>query len=350
MQGWTRALLPPAGTIREAIQIIDKSGAQICLVADEQRRLLGTITDGDIRRSLLKAVSLDAAATEIMQRKPIVARPSDGPDHLRQIMQSTMIRQVPILDDRGVLVGLVTFNELTSARPVRDNWVVLMAGGLGNRLRPLTEDTPKPLLKVGQKPLLETIIEAFLQCDFQRFYVAVNYRAERIKEYFGTGKHWNCEIRYLEERDQLGTAGAIGLIDDKPTQPLIVMNGDVLTRVNFGSLLDFHREQRASATMCVRAYDFQVPYGVVNIRNSRIEKIVEKPVHAFFVNAGIYVLEPDALDFLPSGQRFDMTDLFDRLIQEKRNTAAFPIREYWIDIGRLDDFERANGEFGQNFE
>lgn len=349
MKGWMKALLPITGTVRDAIQIIDKSGAQICLVTDETSRLMGTITDGDIRRGILRAVSLDTPAREIMQKRPVVGSPSDSPDDLLQTMRSKMVRQLPIVDDSGVIIGMVTFDELTSATSARENWVVLMAGGLGNRLRPLTEDTPKPLLKIGHKPLLETIIEAFTQCQFRRFYISVNYRAERIKEHFGDGRGWGCEIRYLEEREQLGTAGALALLPDRPAAPLIVMNGDVLTKVNFASLVDFHREQRASATMCVRAYDFQVPYGVVNLRGQQIESIVEKPVHAFFVNAGIYVLEPSALDLVRSDERLDMTDLFEALIREKRSTAAFPIREYWIDIGRLDDFEKANGEYGQNF-
>jgi NDP-sugar pyrophosphorylase family protein len=225
-----------------------------------------------------------------------------------------------------------------------------MAGGLGNRLRPLTEDVPKPLLKVGRKPLLETILETFRSHEFRNFYISVNYKAEMIKAHFGDGEKWKCTIRYLEENDRLGTAGALGLIPETPTQPLLIMNGDVLTNVDFSSLLSFHGEHQAKATMCVREFDFQVPYGVVNIDEHRITGIVEKPVHSFFVNAGIYVIDPELLSFVPKSGSFDMPDLFASALDKGMPTAAFPIREYWTDIGRIDDFHRANGDYASIFE
>jgi len=220
----------------------------------------------------------------------------------------------------------------------------LMAGGLGSRLGELTKDTPKPLLKVGTKPILEVILENFISHGFHRFYISVNYKAEMIRDYFGDGSRWGVEIRYLHEHKRLGTAGALSLLPDNPTLPVLVMNGDLLTKVNFRQLIDFHNETNSKATMCVREFELQVPYGVVQIANHRLRAIEEKPVQRFFVNGGIYVLSPDMLQFIPEDSFYDMPTLFDEIIARGEETSVFPIREYWIDIGRADDFERANDE------
>lgn len=347
---WMNSILGCDGTIADSIRIIEEGGAQICLVLDGDSRLMGTVTDGDVRRAILRGLTLDRPVAEVMNHRPRAVGPDEGRDRIHSLMAASLLRQVPIVDSDGRVVGLVTANDfLQPAGTARANAVVLMAGGLGNRLRPLTENTPKPLLKVGAKPLLETILETFIGFDFRKFYISVNYKAEMVKAHFGDGSAWNCQIEYLEESERLGTAGPLGLIPEAPTAPLIVMNGDLLTKVNFASLLEFHREHRSAATMCVREYDFQVPYGVVNIEDHRITSIVEKPVHTFFVNAGIYVLDPAALALIPPGKYFDMIDLFDSILKRGDETAVFPIREYWMDIGRIDDFERANGEFAQIF-
>lgn len=350
MQSWHKTFLAPTGTIAESIRIIEEGGVQICLVVDKGGRLLGTVTDGDARRGILRSLPLDAPVADIMRTNPFTGRPEDDNDTLLATMNQAQIRQLPLVDAGGHVVGLVTHAELTAHSATRDNWVVLMAGGLGQRLRPMTDSVPKPLLKVGNKPLLETILETFIAHGFRKFFLSVNYKAEMVKAHFGDGTRWNCTIRYLEEKERLGTAGALGLLPEPPTVPLIVMNGDVLTKVNFASLVDFHREQCAAATMCVREYDFQVPYGVVNIEDGRITSLEEKPVHTFFVNAGIYVVEPTALAHVPEHRYFDMTDLFSRVIAAGQPTAVFPIREYWLDIGQPDDFNRANGEFASIFD
>jgi dTDP-glucose pyrophosphorylase/CBS domain-containing protein len=346
---WQKTILGPDGTVADAIRIIEESGIQFCMVVDAQHRLLGTVTDGDVRRGILRAVPLDATATHIMKDNPRAGHPDDTPEILLTIMNQAVIRQLPLCDGGGHVVGLVTIDELIAAPHGRDNWVMLMAGGLGKRLRPLTEDTPKPLLKVGHKPLLETILETFLAHGFAKFYLSVNYKAEMVKAHFGDGRKWNCTIRYVEETQRMGTAGALSLLPEPPTAPMIVMNGDVLTKINFSSLVEFHAEQGARATMCVREYDFQVPYGVVEIEHGRITGLVEKPVHNFFVNAGIYVLDPELVAALPPGQSLDMPQLFTEVIAAGQPTAVFPIREYWLDIGQPDDFTRANGEFAANF-
>lgn len=346
---WKNTLLQASGSVADAIRIIDRAGAQICLVIDETNRLLGTVTDGDIRRAILANIPLDASVSQVMKRTPVTASPEDSNEDLLQRMHMTWVRQLPMVDDHGTVVGLATFDQLSRGIQVRDNVVILMAGGLGNRLRPLTDDTPKPMLKVGNQPVLETILESFLSHGFRRFFISVNYKAEMVKSYFGNGSHWGCEISYLEETERMGTAGALSLLPTVPSAPAIVMNGDVLTKVNFTSLLDFHRDHKSVATMCVREYGFQVPYGVVEIDGQRILGIAEKPEHAFFVNAGIYVLNPATISQIPQRTQFDMTDLFKNLVLQEQPTCAFPIREYWIDIGRLDDFERANGEYSTVF-
>lgn len=346
---WKQVLVSPETSVLDAIGIIDKGALQIALVVDQNGRLLGTVTDGDIRRGLLKGVGLSAAIQEIMNPNPVTALAHEPRDTVLAIMKLKRIHHMPILDEQGRVVHIETLDQLIQSRE-HDNWVVLMAGGLGTRLRPLTDDCPKPLLRVGNKPLLETIIASFADHGFRKFYICVNYKAEMIEQYFGDGGHFGVEIRYVREEQRMGTAGALTLIEDKPTQPLIVMNGDLLTRVNFQQLLDFHVNHHAQATMCVREYVYQIPYGVVNIQKHRLLGIEEKPQQSCFVNAGIYVLDPDVIDLIPKDTFYDMPDVFTKLISLHCETAVFPIREYWLDIGRMDDFDRANGDYAEVFK
>jgi dTDP-glucose pyrophosphorylase len=340
---FTKIMVSPDLSIRETIGLIDSSAMQIALVVDENNRLLGTVTDGDIRRGILNGLSLDAAVDKVMNRQPSICSENDTRESILARMGARRLRHMPVVDRNGRLVGLETLNEFLATRE-KPNAVVLMAGGLGTRLRPLTENCPKPMLKVGDKPLLETILGNFIDHGFRHFYISVNYMADVVKSYFGDGSRWGVDITYLHEDQRLGTAGALSLLPERPVTPLLVMNGDLLTKVNFSQLLDFHSGHRAQATMCVREYDFQVPYGVVKIDDHHITGIDEKPVQKFFVNAGIYVLEPETLGLISPGAYFDMPTLFEKLIELKRATAAFPVREYWLDIGHLEDFERANSE------
>ncbi|MDA8100060.1 MAG: nucleotidyltransferase family protein [Nitrospiraceae bacterium] len=284
-----------------------------------------------------------------MNSAPTTVSAEEDKSEILALMRQKQLYQIPIVTNQGTLVGLEILDDIIQV-PKRDNIVVLMAGGMGVRLRPLTNDIPKPLLKVGGKPILETILENFIEYGFRRFYISVNYKAELIVDHFGDGSRWGVEIKYLYEEQKLGTAGALGLLPEKTDLPVVVMNGDVLTKINFKHLLDFHKEHNAKATMCVREYDFQVPFGVVKLDNHRLVSIEEKPLHRFFVNAGIYVLEPQSMEFIPRNVFFDMPTLFSTLNNHQQETSVFPIREYWIDIGRLDDFERANQEFDRNFE
>lgn len=342
MSNWTEVLVGPGESIRETIRRIDGSSLQIALVVDESRKLLGTVTDGDVRRGILKGVSLEDPATKIMNAEPTVAREGDDRDSMLAAMRARLIHQIPVIDANGRVVGLEILDSLLGAK--RDNIVVLMAGGRGMRLRPLTDDTPKPLLHVGAKPILETILESLIEQGFGRFYFAVNYLAEKFEQHFGDGSRWGVDIRYLHESTPLGTAGALSLLPARPTKPLLVMNADLVTRISFSHLVDFHIKHKAVATMGVREYDFQVPFGVVHMQDERIVEVQEKPTHRFFVNAGIYVFDPSVLDAVPAGRRIDMPDLFNALVKQGRHTAVFPIREYWLDVGRHDDFVRASDE------
>ncbi|MEQ8175999.1 MAG: nucleotidyltransferase family protein [Syntrophomonadaceae bacterium] len=349
MHNWESILISPGRSILEALEIIDKGALQIALVTDENHNLLGTVTDGDVRRGLLRGITLDKPVKTVMNAKPTVVVTGSSKQKILSIMQSKKLRHIPVVDSNGRLIGMEFIDQLMTTEQ-KDNWVLLMAGGLGNRLRPLTDNCPKPLLNVGGKPVLETILDSFIEQGFSRFYISVNYKAEMIKKYFGDGSYWGVQIKYLHEKKKLGTAGALGLLPTPIEKPMIVMNGDILTKVDFRHLLNFHQEQQVQATMCVREYHMQIPYGVVKINKYKLRAIEEKPLKKFFVNAGLYVLDPGILNnYVPANTYLDMPTLFDNLIKQKKETAIFPIREYWMDIGKHDDYERANGEFAEVF-
>ncbi len=331
-------------TIRQALKIIDSGAMQIAIVVDQDDRLIGTLTDGDIRRGLLNNLTLDDPIESIVFTAPTVALLGDSKEEILKKALTKKLRQIPIVDQDYRVIEVQHIEELV--RPHRKpNKVVLMVGGLGSRLRPLTETTPKPMLKVGNKPILQTIVEKFAEYGFVDIIMCVNYKSHIIQDYFGDGSAFGVTIEYILEEQRMGTAGALSLLSSVPEEPFFVMNGDLLTNVNFEHLLEYHTSQNALATMCVREYDFQVPYGVVNVEGSRILSIVEKPVHKFFVSAGIYMLSPDVLELIPKNAFYDMPTLFDALIARKKTAVSFPLREYWLDIGRIEEYERANNEY-----
>ncbi len=340
MKNWSELLLSPDSSIGDAIARIDAGGMQIALLVDADGKLLGTITDGDVRRGLLRGLTLAAPAREVMNPSPITASPKDNRDQILSTMRRRTVHQIPLVDEKGLVIGLETLDELLSPRKY-DNLVVLMAGGEGRRLRPLTNEIPKPMIEVGNKPLLESIIDNFIACGFWRFAIAVNYKAELIRKHFGDGSKWNVDIRYLLESEKLGTAGALALIPEPPTEPFLVMNADILTSVGFGNILDFHRTSGAAATVCVREYAYAIPYGVIRMDNNEVMRIEEKPVQRSMVSAGIYVINPAALNSLRAGTALDMPDLLETLIREQQRVVGFPIHEYWIDIGRHEDLQSA---------
>jgi dTDP-glucose pyrophosphorylase len=337
-------VLLPNATVRDAVVAIEAGEAKIGIVCDDQGILIGTITDGDIRRALLRGAGLDSAISEAMNSRPITAPVGTSRDRAYALMHKHVILQLPLLDKEGRVAELVLFKQ----DPVENVWVVLMAGGEGRRLQPLTADTPKPLLPVGGQPLIESLVRRFADQGFRRVFLSVNYRAEQFEAHFGDGSAFGVSVDYLHEAEPRGTAGALSALPPVPA-PVIIMNGDVLTSVDFRHLLAFHAEQQATATMCVRQYVFQVPYGVVELDGQKLRAIVEKPKQSFFVNAGIYVLSPEAIARIPASGRFDMTTLFEKLIADGGRTAVFPLREYWLDIGRIADLEQARDEYASIF-
>lgn len=345
---WKTCCISPGVTIAEAIRTIEDSCLQIALVV-EGKRLKGTLTDGDVRRGLLAGTPLQALVTSVMNAHPIVASMGDDRESVIARMHRGQIRQMPIIDASGELKGMEILDELLTPETPK-NSVVLMAGGLGTRLAPLTEDCPKPMLHIGGRPILETILINFIDYGFKHFYISVNHKADMIAEYFGDGSSRAVSIEYIHEDKRLGTAGALSLLPDRPVLPFIVMNGDILTKTNFNHMLKFHRAQAAKATMCVRDYEYQVPYGVIRLDGQQILDIQEKPKQRFFVNAGIYVLDPDVLDLIPRQEYLDMTSLFERIVKENLPTSVFPIREYWLDVGRHADLDQAREDFEVTFK
>lgn len=346
---WKQIAIPPTATIRQAMETIDHGAKQIALVIEDDCHLSGTVTDGDIRRALLKGNGMDTPIEQVMNANPITGLLGEDTLLWQRTMQRHSLRHLPILDRKGCVVDLVRYQM--PSEPNRTTPVVIMAGGLGTRLRPLTEKLPKPLIPVGSKPVLETIIEGFASQGFENLILCLNYKGDMIRDHFGDGERFGVRIRYISEDRRLGTAGALSLLPEPPEEPIVVMNGDLLTKVDFVRLVEFHNRQAFVATMAVRQYSHQVPYGVLSIGDDyRIEALTEKPVHRYQVNAGIYVLSPEALHLVPDQKFYDMPNLFQRLMDQGRPVGSFPLRDYWMDIGRLEDLEQAAADFAEMFE
>ncbi len=345
MQKWRETLIAPSMTIFQTMKVIDKTSLQFAVVVDDENKLLGTVTDGDIRRGLLNGLTLESKIQEVMNTSPLVVEEGKSIFYYKEVLRLKNRKQLPITNDQNQVVDIFFLDQVQDVFP-KENEVIIMAGGLGSRLRPLTDKIPKPMLKVGSKPILETIIESFRSYGFSNFVLAVNYKKEIIQDYFQYGNSLGVNITYLEENKRLGTAGALSLIHNRPQQPFIVINADILTKLNYELLLDFHIESDSVGTMCVREYNYEVPYGVIKTDNYKLLSIEEKPVQRWFVNAGIYVLDPEVLEYIPKNEFFDMPELFKKLIELGQSVSAFPLREYWMDIGQKGDFEKANVDFG----
>jgi len=344
MKNWESALIGPQVVLEDAIATMDRSALRIAIVVDDERRLLGTLTDGDVRRALLRHQSLNVPVSQVMCATPQVAQRDWNRERVLAVMESTQLLQLPVVDAENRVVGLETLHGLLDKR-LLNNPVFLMAGGFGTRLHPLTNYCPKPLLKVGDKPILELILERFIQAGFHRFFISTHYLPEMVRDYFGDGKRWGVSIRYTHEETPLGTGGAVGLLPhDEINEPMLMMNGDLLTTLNYRELLDFHNEKKGVATMCVREFEYQVPYGVIQSEGHLIRSMVEKPIQKFFVNAGVYVLSPELVKSVAAGTKIDMPTLLEREIAADRNVTLFPVHEYWLDIGRMEDFKRAQIE------
>lgn len=330
-------------TIKQALKIISDGAIHIAIVVDRKDKFVGTLSDGDIRRGFLKGLNLKSPIKPLVSKKPIFANKKDTKEKLLKIALSKKVYQIPVVEDTGKVIGIHVLDELIRYKD-KSNKVVIMAGGKGMRLRPLTKNTPKPMLKVGDKPILQTLIEKFRESGYKNFVICVNYKSNVIKKFFSDGEKFGVNIEYIQEKSRMGTAGALSLFKKKPTEPFFVINGDLLTNLDFEKLLNFHYDQNSEATMCVREYNIQSPYGEVTLDNVKIKSIEEKPKHKYYVNAGVYVLEPKCISLIPK-KYFDMPSLFKKMITKNKSIVSFPLGEYWLDIGKFNDYKKANIDF-----
>jgi dTDP-glucose pyrophosphorylase len=335
--------------MRRAMEVMSSEQIGIVLVTDDSQRLLGIVVDSDLRKAILRGSDLSSPLSALMNATPLTAPADSTRPFLVQLFEKTNKQWIPLVHPDGRLASLALMGEYLKAEE-QPNWVVLMAGGMGKRLHPLTESRPKPMMMVGDKPVLETIIERFTTLGFRHFYISVNYLAEQVMAHFEDGSRWGVEVRYLRETEPLGTAGALSLIEERPTTPVLVMNGDLLTKVNFRALLDYHRLEGNQATLCIRRFDVQIPYGVVETDGHVFQGIREKPTFSMYASAGISVLNPSTLECIPKASNIDMPTLLKRVNDTKPGSVGcFPIEEYWIDIGQHPDYQRAQTEYVREF-
>jgi len=344
-------LLADDASLAATLQAIDKSGHGIVFIVDGEGRLTGVVTDHDIRKALLHGVALTDPVAPYVNRKPVVARAGTPRDELAGFLRAAGKLQLPLVDEQGRPIALETLSTLMELDDgAHGHAAVIMAGGLGSRLRPLTDHTPKPLLPIGDKPILQIMIEELRRYGFRDIYIALNHFADQIEARFGDGDALGVRISYLREQEPMGTAGALRLLPPGASgRSMLVMNGDLLTRVDFMSLLSYHAHSGLPMTMCVRQYRAEIPYGVVDIVDSRVVGVAEKPLQVCFINAGIYVVDRPVLDLIPPEGRYDMTELVGAAVGRHGAVGSFPIHEYWLDIGRQTDYERAHLEYERYF-
>lgn len=331
-------------SLRRVMEVIDSAARQIALVTDDSGILIATVTDGDVRRGLLRGLGMEAPVAEVMHRNPATLLKGASAASAQRLMRERGLNHIPVIDPEGRLVALALREGMTGVEP-RPTRVILMAGGLGMRLRPLTETVPKPMISVGDKPLLERILMRFQHQGFSRFTLSLNYLGHVIRDHFGDGSWLGVEIDYVEEARRMGTGGALSLLGRRPDEPFVVMNGDILTTTSFGAMMDFHAETGSVVTICAREFNMQVPYGVLNTDGATMVSMEEKPMHKHLVNAGIYALSPLVFEHIRDGEPLDMPDLINRVKDAGHKVSVFLVREYWMDIGRIEDLDRARAEY-----
>ena len=331
----------PTTTIFEALQLVDKNAKQMAVLVDNDRNIIGVITDGDIRRAILKGIPLNSSVVDVVNKTPLIGSKNESKKSLISKMQDRSVPFIPLLDSANKLVEILFLSDLLNISR-KNNSVIIMAGGKGTRLGELTRNCPKPMLKIGSKPILETIIAHLSSFGFHDFYISVNHLKEQIMEYFAKGEKMGVKISYLHENKPLGTAGALANFEQQNSEPVIVMNGDIYTDMDFSALIDIHKSNNAAATVCLRKYDCQIPYGVVRTNNRQITTIEEKPVLSYFVNAGIYTFDPMILKMIPKNTYYPMTKFLEKLLKNGKLVYSHEIDGIWIDIGRHDDFKNAS--------
>ena len=346
----THNKLPENAPLMSAMQILDHMQAKIALVVDKNGKLIGSIVDGDVRRGLLRGHHLQTPVHELMHRDPFVLPINSPRQKILEAMHILEIKQIPLVSSEGSVIGIAVHDVLLGLQhKERPNHVVIMAGGKGKRLMPITQDIPKPMVPVGGKPILEWILLRLTHYGFRHFTFAVNYLGNMIEDYFGNGSAFGCHIEYVREKEFLGTAGALSLLDPAQQHPIMVMNGDILTGIDFRSLVDFHATGDYAATVCARAHRIEVPYGVIQMQDGCLHAIVEKPVYDSLISAGIYVLSPHVLPRIPQDTLLDMPDLLLSLVGDSHNVGVFVLEDEWIDVGRHDDLERAKRNFANQY-
>lgn len=343
MRDWRPARLSTKDSLLTAMAVINRTTLGIVLVSDDRSRLLGTVVDGDIRRAVLNGLSLDTCLERVMNVNPIMAVTDEAPEVYLNLMVSHEIQQIPLLDKAGEIIGLELLKDL-QVKLAGGLKAVIMAGGLGTRLRPLTDAIPKPMLPMGDRPIMEHVVERLRESGIHEVVVSTHYKGEMIRDHFGDGSSLGVDIRYVNEEQRFGTIGGLRLMRAHLTEPFLVVNGDVLTSLDFSAMRAFHDQHQADMTVAVRRHGFLVPYGVVKVEGTSIVALDEKPTMPLLINAGIYLINPGMIDYIPDGRSFDATDLVAELIRNKRRVEAFPILEYWVDIGNPPDYERANAD------
>lgn len=338
--------LPIGALLREVVATIDRSDTKIVLIVDPAGILVGSITDGDVRRGLLRGCTLDSPAQDVMHKDPCVLPLQSTRQQLLEMMDARNIHHIPLLNPNGTIAGIVTRDGLFGrAQALHSTPIVIMAGGKGQRLMPLTTTIPKPMVEISGRPMLEWILHRFVNQGFREFYITINHLGHVIEEYFGDGSALGSDIHYVREPEPLGTAGSLSLLKHQLKEPFIVINGDIIVSIDFPSIIDYHKASHAAATVCVRPHRMEVPYGVVGIKDGMLQTITEKPIHENLISAGIYVMEPDTLNTIPENTTIDMPNLLLSLVQKNKKVAVFPMREDWLDIGRHDDLDRAKNTF-----
>lgn len=335
---WKKAILTHNATIGEVIKNLSATSLQIVLIVSNEGKLEGTITDGDIRRGMINGYGLEDKIMKIIKKDPFVVTKQLNKKTAKYLMKVNSLLQVPIVDNDRKVVGLHLWNEEFHTK-VKDNYIVIMAGGFGKRMKPQTNDCPKPMLKVNGRPILEQIIENIRDCGFKNIIITTHYLGHIITNYFGDGKKWGVDIDYVCEEKPLGTAGSLGLIKGKINTPTIVTNGDVISNINFSEILEYHKFHKADATMAVRIFERENPFGVVEADGIKIKKIIEKPVSKSTINAGIYIINPAQLNKIKINEYYKMTNLFSDMKKSGGKIIVFPMHESWKDIGRPEDIE-----------
>lgn len=338
---WRKSILNLSSNINDVVKSLEKTSIQAVIIVDNDKRVIGIITDGDLRRAFLTGCTLEDSIESHINYNPIKVRHNEPQKDIFEKFNKNQIKQIPIIGNNDELIGMYLFEEYLDSQN-KENPIVIMAGGFGKRLKPLTNDCPKPMLKVLGKPIMQHIIENSVAQGFYKFYITTFYLADVIKKYFGDGSRFGATITYLDEKKPLGTAGSLRFVTDTNDLPIIVTNADIITEASFSNILDFHNINNSFATMAVRQYVWQNPFGVVSISGQNIIGFKEKPVTKEYVNAGFYVLDPKSLAYIPKNKFYDMPSLFELLRSRNKKTIAFPIYEDWIDVGRPNDLKNAN--------